>query len=214
MTTGVTTVNAGLNLRKGRVLCTGEIPHGMGPGIVYVNFGIENTTPVEGEKQNITDLLIGDATLFASDADESEYHFDRGVRLHPEKGTFELALRLKEDLNETSLQLRWFAWRPENFTLLPKEDGVLIRLEPDVVYAVPGQTIQFAPVFQGTNQRCEFTVGKKSGIITEDGLYTAPKRKGLYKISAHKYNEPASKVSAFVIVGAQEEGGDHDSAVT
>lgn len=210
MTTGVVTLQAGLHPQEGKILCSHEIAHELGPGTVYVDFGIENVYPAVNMDRNSTDLLLGDASLFVQAGGSYPCRFDKGVRLHPDKGTFELALRLNGKLYQANLRLRWFAWRPQESIPQPASKGALIRLEPDVIYAKPGDTIHFAPVFDGDGLPCEFFVPeKRAGLITRDGLYTAPDREGLYQVCAQIQARPETKVSAFVIVRAQEEGSPH-----
>lgn len=56
-----------------------------------------------------TDLLLGDLSLFVQDGGSYARDFDRGVRVHPDQGTFEMALQLKGELRQSALRLRWFA---------------------------------------------------------------------------------------------------------
>lgn len=211
-TTGVVTVQVGLSLQEGKILSTKEIIHNLGPGTVYADFGIESVYPAINSDQNCTDLLLGDPSLFSQSGEILPALIDKGVRVHPEKGTFELALRLKEGPYPASLRLRWFAWRPAQ-SIQPKPPrGKLIRLEPNVIYTKPGEVIHFAPVFHGDHQPCEFFVPEKqAGLITQDGIYTAPQRNGLYQVYAQVQGKPETKISAFVIVRSHEEGGSHDT---
>lgn len=211
MATGVASLNAGLHLRKGKVLCTGEICHGLGPGTVYMDFGIEKVRPAADENKNIRTIILGDSSLFIPSEDDYEHKFDRAVCIHPEKGSFELALRLKEELHESTLQLRWYAWRPEKLVTDSPEKGTLLRLEPNVIYAEPGQEIYFTPVFHGPGCSCRFFVEQpQSGLITRDGVYTAPEQEGLYQVCAQEQEDPGTKVSAFVIVRNREEGAEDE----
>lgn len=206
--TGVVTLNAGLHLQEGNILRSDEIVHELGPGTVFIEFGIENLYPAVGIDRNYTDILLGDASLFTQPSGTYNHGFERGVRIHPEKGTFELAVRLKGALSQTSLRLRWFAWRAEEHTSHKFPIGTLLRLEPDVVYATPGATINFVPVFQnGMASPCDFLIpDKQSGLITPNGIYTAPEKDGLYQVYAQIKNLPETRVNAFVIVRPWMEG--------
>lgn len=208
MNTGVVTLNTGLHLQEGNILCSDEIAHELGPGAVFVEFGIENVYPAPGTNRNYTDLLLGDVSLFAQASGTYECGFDQGVRVRPEKGTFELAVRLKGELRQSTLRLRWFAWRAdENMDSRPQA-GTLLRLEPDVAYTVPGGVIDFVPVFaQGTGTPCDFMIpDKQSGTITPNGIYTAPKKEGLYQICAQIRDMPETRVNAFAVVRTPAEG--------
>ncbi len=207
MATGTVILNAGLHLQEGNILRSDEIVHELGPGAVFVEFGIENVYPAAGIDRNYTDLLLGDASLFSQASGTYDRGFDRGVRIHPEKGTFELAVRLKGELRQTSLRLRWFAWRTEEHTAHKLSAGALLRLEPDVAHAAPGETVNFVPVFErGVGAPCDFLIpDRQSGLITPNGIYTAPQKEGLYQICAQIKNMPETRVCAFVIVRTQVE---------
>lgn len=211
MATGLVTLSAGLRLREGTILRSDEIAHELGPGTVFIEFGIENIYPAAGTDRNYTDLLLGDASLFTQASGTYDCGFDRGVRIHPEKGTFELAVRLKGELRQAALRLRWFAWRTEEHVSRRLPAGTLLRLEPDVVRAAPGATINFIPVFeQGMSAPCDFLIpDKQSGVITENGIYTAPEKDGLYQICAQIKEMPETRVNAFVIVRSWVEGTEH-----
>ena len=211
MATGTVILNAGLHLQEGNILCSDEIAHELGPGAVFIEFGIENVYPAAGTDRNYTDLLLGDASLFTQASGTYESGFDRGVRIHPEKGTFELAVRLKGQLRQAALRLRWFAWRAEEHASHQLPAGTLLRLEPDVTRVAPGAEVNFIPVFeQGLGAPCDILIpDKQSGVITENGIYTAPEKDGLYQVCAQIKDRPETRVNAFVIVRRWMEGAEH-----
>lgn len=213
MATGTVTLSAGLHLPDGAVLHSDEIVHELGPGAVFVEFGLENIYPAAGTGRNYTELLLGDPSLFVQTSGAWDCGFDRGVRLHPEKGTFELAVRPRGRLRQSALRLRWFAWRAEDRPSQPPPAGTLLRLEPDVAYAAPGAAVSFTPVFaQGLGAPCDFLLpDRQSGSVTENGVYTAPKKDGLYQVCAQLRDMPHTRVSAFVIVRAGTEGTDDEA---
>ena len=213
MATGVVSLSVGLHTQKGEVLSTGELFHSLGAGPVYMDFGIECVRPAEDAQRNIRTIVLGDSSLFNRMDDDYERDFDRGICIHPEKGTFELSLRVRGEIHASSLQLRWYAWRMEQAAADSGAEGELLRVEPSVVYAKPGQEIWFSPIFRGNGMPCEFFVEERqSGLITEDGVYTAPEQDGLYQICAQVQGRPETRVSAFIIVRSQEEGAEDDSA--
>ena len=202
MTTGTVTLSAGMNLDEGKILRSDEIAHGLGPGTVFVQFGVENVSPAVNLHQNRTDLLLGDESLFEQVSGTLDRALDRGVRVHPDKGTFELAVRLRSQLRQSALRLRWFAWRPDGRAEHEAEQGALLRLEPDVIHVEPGAVVNFIPVFSGgAGAPCDFfVVGKQAGTVTRDGVYSAPEKDGLYQVCAQARDRPDEKVNAFVIV--------------
>lgn len=207
MTSGSVQLNAGVNRKAGSVLTSDEIAHGLGPGTVYVEFGIEDIYPLPRLDRNRTELLLGDISLFEQAGGTYDRDMDRGVRVHPDKGTFEMAVRLGCDLHRSMIRLRWFAWKPEEDRPKAEErTGKLLRLTPDVVHAVPGEVLCFIPVFtQGEAAPCDFfTADKQGGAITRDGVYTAPSREGLYQVCAQVQGQPEERANAFIIVKARE----------
>lgn len=208
MTTGTVVLSTGMHKRAGDLLQTDEIAHGLGLGTVYIEFGIENVYPAVNVDQNRTDLLLGDVSLFEQASGTYDCTFDRGVRIHPDKGTFELALRPHGELRQSSVRLRWFAWRPDELVERKVNTGSLIRLVPDVITVEPGAAITFAPVFSGgTGLLCDFFVeGKHAGVITQDGVYTAPDKPGLYQVYAQTKGRVEERAHGFVLVKEAEDG--------
>lgn len=212
--TGSLILNAGGHMKAGNILTSDEITHGLGPGTVYVEFGIEHIYPVANSESNRTDLLLGDVSLFEQASGTYEKDFDRGVRVHPDKGTFELAVRPLADLRQSSLRLRWFAWRTSGEEVqITGSNGILDRLEPDVIHVKPGATVAFTPVFSGgTGSTCDFFVeGKRNGVITRDGIFTAPDRECLCQVYAQVRGKPEERANAFIIVEMEEEGNGQNS---
>lgn len=208
MNTGSLMLHAGGHMKAGSILTSDEIAHGLGPGTVYVSFGIEQIYPVANSQRNRTDLLLGDVSLFEQAGGTYDKDFDRGVRVHPDKGTFQLAVRPLADLRQSSLRLRWFAWRTAGGeTRAPETAGKLSRLEPDVIHVKPGATVAFTPVFSGgTGSTCDFFVaGKHNGVITRDGMFTAPDRECLCQVYAQVREKPEERANAFIIVEMEEE---------
>ena len=212
MATGMVRLNAGAHIKAGSILTSEEITHGLGPGTVYVEFGIEHSYPVANSERNRTDLLLGDVSLFEQASGTYEQNFDRGVRVHPDKGTFELAVRTGSDLRQSWICLRWFAWKGGGDVRTEEPDGVLSGLVPDVIHVKPGASVAFTPVFTGGGTcPCDFYVdGKRNGVITRDGVYTAPDREGLCQVYAQVRGRPEARANAFIIVEAEEEGNGPD----
>lgn len=208
MTTGTVVLNTGMHKKAGDLLQTDEIAHGLGLGTVYIEFGVENVYPAVNTDQNRTDLLLGDVSLFEQASGTYDCTFDRGVRIHPDKGTFELALRPHGELRQSSVRLRWFAWRPDELVERKVSAGALIRLVPDVITVEPGAVVNFVPVFSGeTSLLCDFFVeGKQAGVITRDGVYTAPDKPGMYQVYAQTRGRAEERAHGFVLVREAENG--------
>lgn len=208
MTTGVVFLDTALNMEQGRVIVSDEISHELGPGPVFVSFGIEELYPAVNKDHNDTDVLLGDTSLFAREGGVRGAGYDWGVRIRPEKGTFELALRLREPPRRTTLRVRWYAWMPDEPPRPVNRGGTLVSLDPGVSHVKPGETVSFTPVFEaGRALPCEFTVeGRLSGRITREGRYTAPERVGLFTVCAQVKGDPKQRVKSYVIVDRDEAG--------
>lgn len=215
MATGVAILQASVHLEKDGVLRSGEIVHNLGLGTVYVEFGVEHTYPSPGYDRSCSDLLLGDPSLFEKLGAGFPAGTQRGILVHPDRGTFEIALRIPGKLPQTTIQLRWFAWRPQEQVTPAVRTSSLIGLEPSVVYTAPGESLRFTPVFTGEPLACQFFVpGRQDGFVSREGVYTAPRREGLYQVCARLQDSPRTKVGAFVIVRAREqEAGDGSGKV-
>ena len=65
---------------------------------------------------------------------------------------------------------------------------------------------------RGIAAPCDFLIpDKRSGLITPNGIYTAPQKEGLYQVYAQVKDMPETKVGAFVIVRTQTEGAEHET---
>ena len=71
-------------------------------------------------------------------------------------------------------------------------------LSPEVLAVNPGAEVNFIPVFeQGLGAPCDFLIpDKQSGVITENGIYTAPEKDGLYQVCAQIKDRPETRVTA------------------
>lgn len=188
------------------IFYTDETPHGLGLGQVYMDFGLENTIPAVNLREHESDVLLGDPSLFAQASGTYDCPIERGIRLHPQRGTFELAVRPRGELRQEVLHLRWHAWRAGPEPQPPQPAGTLLRLEPDLIRVKPGDQVLFVPVFtDGGSCPCAFYVAsQRDGQVDRDGAYTAPQQPGVYQVWAKTCTGMAQQVCAFVLV---EDGG-------
>lgn len=188
------------------IFYTDETPHGLGLGQVYMDFGLENTIPAVNLREHETDVLLGEPSLFAQASGTYDCPIERGIRLHPQRGTFELAVRPRGELRQEVLHLRWHAWRagPEQPPL--QATGTLLRLEPDLIRVKPGERVLFVPVFTGGGGGpCTFYVtSPRDGQVDRDGAYTAPQQPGVCQVWAKTCTGMVQQACAFVLV---EDGG-------
>ena len=143
---------------------------------------------------------------------EGNHYDNRNSQKHggqnPDKGTFELALRSRSELRRSSVRLCWFVWRSDELEDRKMSAGYLLRLVPDVITVKPGAVVNFVPVFSGvTSLLCDFFVeGEQAGVITRDGIYTAPDKPGLYQVYAQARGRAEERAHSFVLVKEVEDG--------
>lgn len=193
-------------------LFSDEIMHGLGPGPVCVQVGIEYITADAGGG-TAGELLLGDASIFSADrekaAGERVYQVSTGVKVLPERGTFIVGLRLAEDTGLISLRVRWFAFRAgeldKQFQTRRAGEPMLL-VNPDTIVLQPKATAHISPVFINMpGEACIFTVtDPEGGSIDNNGMYTAPSREGVYEIRVEAMSDPTLYTYAFAIVSQKK----------
>jgi len=83
-----------------------------------------------------------------------------------------------------------------------KQDSASVTTNPPEATVHAGQTQTFEAVVKGTQSTgIRWAVEERNGgHITEDGIYTAPRRVGLYHVVATSEENPAAKAVAKVTV--------------
>ena len=189
-----------------------EIMHGLGPGPVCVQVGVEYiTTNSAGEANG--ELLFGDTSIFSADrestAAERAYQLTTAVKVLPERGTFIVGLRLAEETGLISLRIRWFAFRAGELDkqFRPSRAGEpMLLVNPDTIVLQPKTTAHISPVFINMpSEACTFTVtDPEGGSIDNNGTYTAPAREGVYEIRVEAMSDPTVFTYAFAIVSQKK----------
>ena len=197
-----------------------EIMHGLGPGPVCVQVGVEYiTTNSSGEANG--ELLFGDTSIFSADrestAAERAYQLTTAVKVLPERGTFIVGLRLAEETGLISLRIRWFAFRAGELDkqFRPSRAGEpMLLVNPDTIVLQPKTTAHISPVFINMpGEACTFTVtDPEGGSIDNNGTYTAPAREGVYEIRIEAMSDPTVFTYAFAIVSQKKKETSGESA--
>ena len=209
---GVFDFPLGMSGTARQVLYSDEIMHGLGPGPVCVQVGVEYiTSDLKGGTSG--ELLFGDASIFAGEqrqtAAERVYQFSTAVKVLPERGTFVVGLRLLEDTGLISLRVRWFAFRAgeldKQFQTHRAGEPMLL-VNPDTIVLQPKSTAHISPVFINMpSEACTFSIkDPEGGSIDNNGTYTAPAREGVYEIRVQAVSDPSVYAYAFAIVSQKK----------
>lgn len=202
--TGTCEIALGPNLRRGQVVYSDEIIHGLGPGNIFVSVGAEFLA--EDAKLGTTgrNTVYGDPSLFAADQ-LAVVDADTAVKVQCDRGSFVVAARLREETPLVVLTLRWVA------VALPgsKEESKLQKLagksiaaaQPTVVMST--RSTHYFNVRFKNMEPCTLTyelTEKDSGEITSDGIYTAPGREGVFEIRISCADMPLITTYAYAVV--------------
>lgn len=207
--TGILEIPLGTDAKKGDIRYSGEIMHGLGRGNVYVEIGCEHydSDPVLGA--NIKSTVYGNASLFAET--EGMGSVETAVKVLNDKGSFIAAAKLLKNVDSLLLTYRWVAIRfPSGEDMLPEEDysDKSITAETPTVVLGTGESYYFHVKFHNM-ESCsiayELTEGG-SGEITSDGVYTAPRKEGVYEIRIYCTDIPIICTYAYAIVRSKKGG--------
>ena len=195
-----------------QVLFSDEIMHGLGPGPVCVQVGIEYIN-TDGSGATTGELLFGDTSIFGAEHRQTPpnrtYQLNTAVKVLPERGTFLVGLRLLEDVGLISLRIRWFAFRAGELDkqFQPHRAGEpMLLVNPDTIVLQPKGTAHIAPVFINMpSEACTFSIkDPEGGSIDNNGTYTAPAREGVYEIRVEAVSDPTVCAYAFAIVSQKK----------
>lgn len=209
---GVFDLPIGMGGTARQAIFSDEIMHGLGPGPVCVQVGVEYISADAGG-QTSSEVLFGDASIFAGDrgqsATERVYQLSTAVKVLPERGTFIVGLRLGEDTGLISLRIRWFAYRAGELDKQFQQHRAgepMLLVNPDTIVLAPKSTAHIAPVFINMPaEACNFSVkDPEGGSIDNNGTYTAPAREGVYEIRIEAVSDPSVYTYAFAIVSQKK----------
>jgi hypothetical protein len=202
--TGVCEIPLGNDSRKGSVVYSDEIMHGLGKGNVHVSVGFEYLAEDKKLQNTAKNTIYGNAALF-NDKELPIAYADTAVKVMNDRGSFTVAARLTRDTDYVVLALRWVASK------LPSgEEQTLLKHMTDKSIAAVQPTVVI-----GTRESHFFDVHFKnmapvtlnymltesdSGRITGDGIYTAPGKEGVYEILISCSDMPMIRTYAYAVV--------------
>ena len=202
--TGTLEVPLGKNARAGDIRYSGEIPHGLGPGNIYVDIGYSYVSDDPDMAANQKCTFYGNPDLF-SRKNEPMTDVETAVKVLNEKGSFVVAARLLRDVDYLTLNFRWVAIRfPSGEEMEMTEDyyDKSISVSTPTVIMGTKESHFFSVRFnnmKATGITYELT-SPGSGEISSDGVYTAPANEGVYEIRIYCTEMPVICTYAYAIV--------------
>lgn len=169
--------------KKGQIFRSGEIPHGLGTGDVFINAGISDGSGIVFENASVVNVDFG-----------------YGVSVNKDTGMFSVSVKLYRDHEKNTLHFCWLASKLPEKTVYRK-----LEIYPSVHYAGRYETVQFTVSHPDggiwRNGELEWSVTPDDGgIITQSGVFTAFDKAGFYEISVRCSAEPDLTASAFLVV--------------
>ncbi|MCL2633089.1 MAG: hypothetical protein FWD34_01095 [Oscillospiraceae bacterium] len=201
---GVCEISLGNDSKKGSIVYSDEIMHGLGKGNVHVSVGFEYLAEDKKLQNTAKNTIYGNATLF-NDKELPIAYADTAIKVMNDRGSFMVAARLIRDTNYVVIPLRWVAVK------LPSgEEQTMLRHVTDKSISAVQPTVVI-----GTRESHFFDVHFKnmapvtlnymltesdSGTITADGIYTAPGKEGVYEILISCAEMPMIRTYAYAVV--------------
>lgn len=182
-----------INKKKGEVVLSREITHGVGLGNVYVSLGIENETKRE--------VVFGDSSIFHEDL------VSMAVKVNKETGTMVIGLKILKEIRNHSFYIHWMVCRNAEERKKDIEEHITMKIKPDICDINILEDIYLEAVSEGlSDNRCMWEVKQEGGgKIDSNGRYTAPDVPGIYEVVAKSIENPEIKASTFIIVRGTKE---------
>ncbi|MCI8834175.1 MAG: hypothetical protein HFH24_02175 [Ruminococcus sp.] len=186
-------------VKKGEVLYSDRIYHGLGFGPVSIVLGYE----VEHGFPEDREIFFGDASVFQNVRDG--FQASLGARMESFQGAFVIGMKVQKNEDVETVRVRWSAQKhPAERTELQKKR---LFIQPDVPNLRVGESIVFTTVSEGfQDERIQWSVKDLGGgTIDKNGKYTAPETAGVFRIQAVSTLYPEVGASTFVVVREKNE---------
>ncbi|NLM85017.1 MAG: hypothetical protein GX189_10025 [Clostridiales bacterium] len=176
-----------------------EIPHNLGPGNVNISLAV-----VFQDKDERQALAFGNGEVFrGKNGIKAVPQVETAAVLYPEKGTFRVGVWLKDDVEGSSILVRYFASKvSKDVDDLKLKNKVSIQVLPEIQRVRVRERLHLKAIVTGTEDHSVIwsIKDKDGGSIDSNGLYQAPDTRGTYEIVCQSVADPECKVSTFVIV--------------
>lgn len=207
-----------VDMKKGAVVFSEEIMHGLGKGNVYVEVGLECLEEDIRTGANLKNTIYGETALFQEQNPYTTW-IKTAVKVFQEKGSFQVAVQLAGEQKTVFLTLNWTAFKasgcecdnyeePGDFEEEKRKAGILP--ETPVIRLGVKESCYVNVHFRGMDPcRLVYELTEEgSGEIASDGIYTAPNKPGVYEICIRCEEYPQIFTYAYAVVykrGASDE---------
>ncbi len=206
--TGVEEISLGFYPKVGKSYYSNEFVHGLGYGQVGVIAALENSENMLTAEDHL--YIFGNRDVFDDEElSVSSPKANVGVLINPEKGTMKLGIKLLDKTEQTSVNVRWWAFRPSNNQVDAKaevllDDSIKVVVTPPTAQVEPLGQVRFTAKIEGASSQeiRWFVVEDGSGTIDNNGLYSAPAKEGVYEIRAQSVKYEKKFASAYVVVSS------------
>lgn len=206
MSNGFVEIPLNVSMKKGDVCYSDEILHGLGKGDVYVKVGIQCMEEDVRTNQNTKTTIYGNSDLFES---ENHMKVETAVKVYNDKGSFQIAARLNGTQKSIVLLVHWVAVKFQNDGVELEEEFADKRIVPktSTVKLAPKENYSFQVEFEHMSQsRLTYELTEEdSGEITQDGIYTAPDKAGVYEIHIYCTDKPEISTYVYAVVKKADE---------
>lgn len=200
---GVVEIPLEIGMKKGDIFISEEIIHGLGKGNVYVTVGCELVEFDERMGKDLNNTIYGNMDLFKK-MDKQSLKVDTAVKVFKDKGSFQIAMKLMEEQTTVVILLRWVAMKMssiEEADVIEDYNVMSIRPNTPSVVLAPGESYYYEVKFNNMKPcRVSYEVDNYCGIVGTDGIYTAPKKAGVYEIKIYCTDKPRVSTYAYAIV--------------
>lgn len=110
--TGIIEIDASEKLKGNSVYYTDEIEHGLGQRDVIIRTAVETTDDdmINKIEKKERQIFSGDYELFEKSPYEAEVSkISTGIVLYPKRGTFRMAVKLRDSSKAKTIKIRWYA---------------------------------------------------------------------------------------------------------
>lgn len=197
-TSGLVEIPLSGGLRVNARYFSEELPHNLGPGNVSLTLAVVFR---ENEKQL---LSYGNGEVFrGKNGIKAVPQVETGAVLYPERGTFKVGVWLKDDVEGSSILVRYFASKVnKDVDDLKLKNKISINVLPEIQRVRVRERLHLKAIVTGSEDHSVIwsIKDKDGGSIDKNGLYQAPDICGTYEIVIQSGADPECRVSTFVIV--------------
>ncbi len=164
-----------------------EVSHDLGLGQVVMQVGLEDEDGI---------VTYGSSEIFP----DMSLLIEFAVRVYPDRGTFQICGRLREQVIKSGVMVHWVAIRKTEEKVAKKLTRKIF-IKPSVLELSVRESHYLEAVCTNMEDKTvNWKLQKNGGSISPDGMYTAPNVPGVYEVAAESVAYPDVRASIFVVV--------------